>query len=319
MRTLALCLALAGAASAAAQPALVAEATVDQEAYAYGETIALQYTLSNQGTEPAVLWEECFSPEFTLDSFTSPGDNPLCTPMTQRREIAIGGAVTWVWLVDPKELSVPGDDGLQTITGRTEARCGPDISTAPPYQFEASATFTAPRYVGGALRVRYAPVDADSVAALKAVYQATVADSSRSRFDGAVRERWLIEGTPLLDAVAALDENGVIEEALADRFVTPERVTSGQSRPSSVAVAQPTPNPTATTAAFTVRLATPEAVTVDLVDALGRRVAVLHDGPLSAGADHRFVLSAAGYPAGVYIVRVLGETVRQSHRVTVAR
>lgn len=55
------------------------------------------------------------------------------------------------------------------------------------------------------------------------------------------------------------------------------------------------------------------------MDLLGRRVAVLHDGPLAGGVDHRFVLSVRAVPAGVYAVRVHGERVRQSRRVTVAR
>jgi hypothetical protein len=315
VRALVLCLVLAGAASA--QPALVTEASVDREAYGYGEPVTLRYTLRNEGTEPAVLWEYCDSHTFTLDSFTSPGADVACVTMAERREIAPGGSATWVWIVDPKELGVPDGDGLQTITGRTDVRCGPDEATTTQCQLEASATFTAPRYVGGALAVEYPLANADTVAALERAYRATVADSSARNDE--VHERWLIEGTSVSDAVAALNENGVVSGAKDVRTALPVRVTSGQPGPAPAALTPPAPNPTVATATFTVRLAGPEAVTIDLVDALGRRVAVLHDGPLAGGVDHPFRVSVGSLPAGVYTVRVLGRTVRQSHRVTVAR
>jgi hypothetical protein len=41
---------------------------------------------------------------------------------------------------------------------------------------------------------------------------------------------------------------------------------------------------------------------VEVFDALGRRVAILHDGPLAAGA-HTLELDAASLPPGHYIVR----------------
>ncbi|MEM1043864.1 MAG: right-handed parallel beta-helix repeat-containing protein [Bacteroidota bacterium] len=65
------------------------------------------------------------------------------------------------------------------------------------------------------------------------------------------------------------------------------------------------PNPAARAA--TVALVLPEAgeATVAVFDVLGRRVARLHAGPLSGGT-HRFELSAAGLPSGVYLVRAEG-------------
>ena len=312
-----LLIALVVSASAAAQPALVSEASVDQEAYGYAETITLRYTLRNEGTEAETLWGYCDSPQFTLGSFTSPGEGVGCVTMVDSQVLAPGTTTTWTWLLSPEELGVPDDDGAQTVTARTNGWCGPTFETATLCPLEATATFTAPRYVGGALRVSYALTDADSVAALKRAYRATVTDSTVRR--GEADERWRIEGTPLLDAVAALDENGVVEDAWPDRMIFPERVTAGTPDPDDVRLTAPAPNPTTTTAAFTVRLAAPEAVMIDLVDALGRRVATLHDGPLAAGAEHGFVLSAGALPAGVYVVRVVGPTVRQSHRVTVAR
>lgn len=51
----------------------------------------------------------------------------------------------------------------------------------------------------------------------------------------------------------------------------------------------------------------------------GRRVAVLHDGPLAGGAAHAFALDVSGWAAGVYVVRAtVGEGMLE-RRVTVVR
>ncbi len=79
------------------------------------------------------------------------------------------------------------------------------------------------------------------------------------------------------------------------------------------------PNPAADAA--TVVLTLPSAASaaeVAVFDVLGRRVAVLHEGPLAAG-KHRFALDAAALPSGVYLVRATGGSIARSHRITVLR
>ena len=61
-----------------------------------------------------------------------------------------------------------------------------------------------------------------------------------------------------------------------------------------------------------------ESVRVEAFDALGRSVAVLHDGPLAAGQTARLALDAGALPSGVYVVRVAGESFVTSRRVSVA-
>ncbi len=60
------------------------------------------------------------------------------------------------------------------------------------------------------------------------------------------------------------------------------------------------------------------AVRVSVFDARGRRVALLHDGPLGAG-EQAFVLDTAGLPSGIYIVRAEGTGLTAAARLTVAR
>ena len=82
-------------------------------------------------------------------------------------------------------------------------------------------------------------------------------------------------------------------------------------------VAGPNPFTVATTMNLSVDRA--QDVRVEVLDLLGRRVAVLHDGPVVAGAPVAVRISAAGLPSGVYVVRAAGETFSLSERVTVVR
>jgi hypothetical protein len=59
-------------------------------------------------------------------------------------------------------------------------------------------------------------------------------------------------------------------------------------------------------------------VTAAVYDGLGRRVAMLHDGVLESGA-HALTLDASSLPAGVYVVRVTGETFAATRRATLIR
>ena len=57
-------------------------------------------------------------------------------------------------------------------------------------------------------------------------------------------------------------------------------------------------------------------MTVAVYDALGRRVATVHDGPVAA--EQAFTVDVSGLPAGVYVVRASGG-VASAQRFTVVR
>ena len=84
------------------------------------------------------------------------------------------------------------------------------------------------------------------------------------------------------------------------------------------------PNPASGAASVRVSVAEAAAdAAVSVYDALGRRVALLHDGPLAAGA-HALAFEASTLPAGVYVVHVRvtpegGGAWTEVRRVTVAR
>jgi agmatine/peptidylarginine deiminase len=93
---------------------------------------------------------------------------------------------------------------------------------------------------------------------------------------------------------------------------------SSTEQPSGFALGEVYPNPFRGRAHLTLRVADAQAVSVEVFDALGRRVAVLHDGALEAGT-HTLVLDGSVLPAGVYVVRAVGERVTAARSVAVLR
>ncbi|MEL6613456.1 MAG: T9SS type A sorting domain-containing protein [Bacteroidota bacterium] len=75
------------------------------------------------------------------------------------------------------------------------------------------------------------------------------------------------------------------------------------------------PNPFQTSARVDLTLDRAEAVRVAVYDVLGRQVAVLHEGTLSAQTLHSFSLDARGLSSGLYLYRVTGESFSATRRV----
>ena len=95
---------------------------------------------------------------------------------------------------------------------------------------------------------------------------------------------------------------------------------SGEDGPGGGAgLGQPFPNPARGRVTVPLSLAREARVSVTVVDALGRTVAVLHDGLLPAGASVLAWDAPAGLAAGVYVVRLAGDAGEASRRVLVVR
>lgn len=124
----------------------------------------------------------------------------------------------------------------------------------------------------------------------------------------------------------AVTATAVVGNAWACSFTQPERngvyryalgATAAEAAPEAAFALTVAPNPVAGAAA--VRLALPASgpVHVAVYDALGRTVAVLHEGPLVAGR-HAFPTPAT-LPAGVYLVRVRTHAAAAARTFTVVR
>jgi len=89
-------------------------------------------------------------------------------------------------------------------------------------------------------------------------------------------------------------------------------------RPRAAALSAPFPNPAGQAASLMLSLPDAATVEVALYDVLGRRVVVLHEGPLEAG-EHALMVDTSRLAAGVYVVRAVGEGFSESQRITVVR
>ena len=79
------------------------------------------------------------------------------------------------------------------------------------------------------------------------------------------------------------------------------------------------PNPFNPQARFTLEVAEQQNVNISVFDALGRQVALLHDGALGAGTTHQFRIDGANLPSGVYVVRAIGERFTDVRQMTLAK
>ena len=99
--------------------------------------------------------------------------------------------------------------------------------------------------------------------------------------------------------------------------------TAGEAEPLAMAAAGEltvaSPNPFNGQTAFELTVAEPQRVRVEVLDVLGRQVAVLFDGQVLAGQRYPFSLSAAGLDAGVYVYRAVGERFTAARRVTLVQ
>ena len=95
-------------------------------------------------------------------------------------------------------------------------------------------------------------------------------------------------------------------------------VVAAEDGPSAGVALEIAPNPVRDRAAVTLSVPLAAQVRAVVVDALGRRVAVLHDGPLAAGTHH-VALGVAALPSGVYTVHVTSGEATTRRRLTVAR
>jgi hypothetical protein len=103
----------------------------------------------------------------------------------------------------------------------------------------------------------------------------------------------------------------------ARSFVVSNEPGAGPVRASLLSA--PYPNPFAAQTRIDLTLDRPETVRVEVLDVLGRRVALLHQGGLAAGTPHTFQVDGSALPGGVYLYRVTGETFAETRRVTLVK
>lgn len=316
--------------AALAQDGIAPSVTTDQAEYAYGETIEIRYTLANDGTTPFTVWGASVGCQAELifddlDFSDSEQVVPqLCTTDTRPYDFPPGASATWVWLIDPAKLGLPRSDGTHTITAYFDDQDA-DGNGSLTEETVASATILAPQYLGGRLHVILAAgVTEDDVQDVLDALNAVILDpDSDPTIPPPTGDLWEISGTTLEEAVAIYGDDerfGLIEPY---RYLAYESVifTDDEDGASPIvpALTSAHPNPFAASTSFALTVPESGPARVEVFDVLGRRVAVLHDGPLTAGPEHRFTFHAANLPSGLYVVRASGEGFTQTRRVTLNR
>ena len=85
------------------------------------------------------------------------------------------------------------------------------------------------------------------------------------------------------------------------------------------ALAAPAPNPATGLARTALVVREAQAVRVDVLDVLGRLVATVFDGAVSAETPAAITVDASGLPAGLYVIRATGERFQATRALTVTR
>jgi hypothetical protein len=86
-----------------------------------------------------------------------------------------------------------------------------------------------------------------------------------------------------------------------------------------VVVEGPAPNPTRNQSVVRLTLRETQNLRVGLYDVTGRRVRLLHDGPVDASVIQRFQVRASRRASGPYFLRVRGESVQILRKIVIAR
>ena len=79
------------------------------------------------------------------------------------------------------------------------------------------------------------------------------------------------------------------------------------------------PNPFNPSTQFSLVVATEQQVRLDVYDVSGRHIQTMHEGMLSANVQHAFRFEADDLPGGLYVIRAVGETFSDSHKVMLAK
>ena len=99
----------------------------------------------------------------------------------------------------------------------------------------------------------------------------------------------------------------------------PTGVASSVETPEGYVLSAAYPNPFNPQTQFTLAVNQRQRVTVAVYDALGRRIASLHDGVLAANTVHPFAFDAGSLPSGLYVIRVSGETFAAARRAMLVK
>lgn len=235
-----------------------------------------------------------------VTSFTAPGG---------------GGVTISVSPVNPPVV-IPAGGGAFSFTA-TLSNTGATSQT-----FDAWAVATLPN---GSMRTVFGPVSVTLGAgqsAMRTLTQNVPANAPSGFYTYTANVGTFPNAASDSDSFPVVKDGVAREAAVAEWSVSgweDEVEAAARTAAEGFALSAAYPNPFTSRTQVTLDVAEPQRVTVAVFDALGRQVAVLHDGLLAADASHALTIEAADLPSGVYVVRATGESFVETRRVTLIR
>ena len=140
----------------------------------------------------------------------------------------------------------------------------------------------------------------------------------------AVRDDGTFAITGAFDQTATFGSNAVTTAGFWDVFVAKHAPPVVAVEPvigpaEELVLSAVYPNPFASTGHFELTVREAQHVTVEVLDLLGRRVALLYNAGMAANQAHSFVIEARGLPSGLYTVWATGEHFSAVRRIALVR
>lgn len=287
------------------QAQLVSSMWTDKDSYAEGEPIVVKIKLQNSGPDLITMFVGCGGiPGLEFDGVKLPLE--ACITYNHRYWFAPGSWREWTWVLRGEEYALPTTGGQHTVK----------ISFP---LIADSTTFEAPAAVGGRVDIGFtASTPADTLTSVFSRLNATVLWQTTFQ-SGSTRARIEISGLNVYDVINTYSNHPNIGSITLVQFlgIITSVETETISLPDSFTISPVYPNPVRGRAFIDLSVPSPQVVTVEVYDMLGRRAGSFIEQLVPAASDYSMDLPLGQLPSGSYIVRILGKTFVGSRQVVI--
>ncbi len=276
----------------------------DQQTYAYGDTIVVELTLTNesestyeiQGSSSCIVRLEYGGVDLET----------VCTTDLRNFIFEAGESRSWRWKLKPPVHGIPVEEGTQTLVGYETYSVDGFENTgenlADTIQVEVE------KYKGGTVEVGYEEdITEDDKEELRSEYNAEVVADGENE-SGEPYERWQVEGHQIDSLEAAFGDERVRylevvrELDFNESFYTGSKIVESEV-PEGYSLSQNYPNPFNPDTRITYYIPERAPVTLEVYTITGEHVATLVDEPQSRGT-HEITFDGSGLSSGTYIYRL---------------
>ncbi len=295
-----------GATVIMARAQVTAELWTDNSEYGPEEPITVQLLLTNTGNDVVILTTYCNGPAFSVDDIDL--DYPACITYDHHFYFSPGSWRSWTWILDPNHLALPRTDGQHTVTARFA-------------HLVLDTEFSAPKSQGGRANIGLvASTPADTINAIGNRLNATILDQ-RVYSNGDIMIYIQVAGIDLYEARDAFQGHPNVRFFELEQYILNVTTTDieVETEPTIFEVSQLYPQPAHSSVSFTVSVDSPNHISIDVFDMLGRRIERYFDGFLASGNQHPFEIDISQLPPAVYFLTIKGESSLQSQALVILR